>query len=300
MLSGYVIQFGYQNNPFVTKEYNYQVTLPMFFYSKGQAINYPSPQVFLNISTTNTVGDMFIAGSEIQVGAELIDFNATSNSNVTQTPFFYLGFQNAVLWGTHEPWSLSFDNTDSVVVGSAVDYNTCCTDIEFPTEGNDQPILFGLSNGTSGSVVEIPQNFTSVSISIQPSSVYITQGYNRVNEALTYGLFFFGVVESANLSRGLWDRAFPSVGQDNKSESDDKKTDAKPEHTNLDTGGALREDPSQDCLRGRCWSVFGGMILFDHSDDQTYLMRLYRGRANPPVLHIQGDGRNLQSSYLRK
>jgi hypothetical protein len=212
-----IIFGGIQIAPFITShwplsttEYHYKVTSPIWFYEKGEQPQYPSVSIWLTFNTNNTIGNMFIAGDKVDASAVLIANNISNIFSYRHSPTFALGFENALIWNQTKKINAVTQNFTINVPALMAFYPTagnvyqspCCTPFYWPTEGNYRPVLF-IENNDTGTSITLPQNFTSFFISIQPRSVYVTDGYNRVNEALTLALSFFAIVEFARFSWGI-------------------------------------------------------------------------------------------------
>lgn len=213
---GFMMVFAYFNGiPFLNSEKTFSVQVPFSFYEKGQLPDYPNYEVWVNFTTQNTVGHEFIAGQKINVNAILLVGNQ-SNPFLSPSPTFILTFQDALVWGFHlnlttpslkmsvtSPFAFKFYN----VAGSNVwRTNVCCANIYFPFEGSYAPILYVYNNITSPATTILTENSTFIPIE-SPSAIN-TQSYNQINEALTYALVFFGLVELRTPLRETYRRAF--------------------------------------------------------------------------------------------
>lgn len=212
-----MISFAYVNgNPFTTNEKIFSTSLPFYFFTTGENSVVPNYAVWLNLTTENTVGSTYIAGDEINVSGIIVIGNITDALQVLiNNGSFVLGFQNALAWNNRitfqtpkgnfsesRPADIGFSiNTDSNI------YETpCCYNIYFPFAGSFAPILY-VYNGTNPVPYQI-LNENSSYIAVESPSAATNQSYGQVNEALTFALVFFGLVELGLFASGQLNKAF--------------------------------------------------------------------------------------------
>ena len=249
---GFMISFLYVNGfPFLNNEKTFEESIPIYYFEKGESPSIPNVAIWVNLTTTNTVGHVFIAGQEIRVSA-LLYIGNTSNPMLSKNANFDLAFQDAIgsktviqhtsIGNFTEPVPLliGFDS-----IGNSLWFAPCCYNITFPSEGSFTPIVY-LYNSTGMQPIQFVENSTF--IPIESPSVINTQSYNQVNEALTYALVFFGLVELLTPLIGTYHRAFSDRKEQPKkeTETDHANTYLKKPELNNTEGNEQKGEKSQN------------------------------------------------------